>query len=100
MGKVAETERLKLRATFFNNLSVGFYVSGLLIPYIAIIQHSGDIASTLVRGTFSHRDLLASIGALAAMGFAVCCANLMRRYANETIAKIEDEPQHGPESGS
>jgi hypothetical protein len=31
-----ENERIKLRATFYNNLAVGAAVTGLLVPYVAI----------------------------------------------------------------
>jgi hypothetical protein len=92
MGKVADTERLKLRATFFNNLSVGLYLGGLLIPYLAVIQHTGDIITDLFQGKiFTRHDLFIGISALVAMGFAAWVAQNMRRYADETIAKIEDD---------
>jgi hypothetical protein len=39
MGKAANNERLKLRATFFNNSAVGVGVGGALIPYFTLTQN-------------------------------------------------------------
>jgi len=36
MGKTADNERIRLRATFYNNLSVGCLVAGALVPYVAL----------------------------------------------------------------
>jgi hypothetical protein len=38
MGKAAENERLKLRATWYNNISVGLTVAGVAIPYLTVPQ--------------------------------------------------------------
>jgi hypothetical protein len=48
MGKAAENERIKLGATFYNNLAVGLTITGLFVPYL-----------TLVQGTFEARVMLA-----------------------------------------
>jgi hypothetical protein len=36
MGKVAKNERVKLRATFYNNLGAALIVAGGLVPYFAL----------------------------------------------------------------
>ena len=38
MGKVAENERIRLRAIWMNNVSVGLLVAGFVIPYLTVIQ--------------------------------------------------------------
>jgi hypothetical protein len=38
MGKVADNERIKLRTTFLNNISVGCVIVGILVPYLTLIQ--------------------------------------------------------------
>jgi hypothetical protein len=48
MGKAAENERIKLGATFYNNLAVGLTITGLIVPYL-----------TLIQGTFEARVMLA-----------------------------------------
>jgi hypothetical protein len=39
MGKAADNERLKLKATFYNNLAVGSTVGGVLIPLFGLYQN-------------------------------------------------------------
>ena len=36
MGKAAFNERLKLAATYWNNISAGLTLTGLIIPYLAL----------------------------------------------------------------
>jgi hypothetical protein len=41
MGKAADNEKIKLRATAFNNVAVGLYLGGALIPLLlAFVQQS------------------------------------------------------------
>ena len=40
MGKAAENERIKLKATWINNVSVGLFLGGFVIPYLALFQRS------------------------------------------------------------
>jgi hypothetical protein len=35
MGKAAENEKLKLRATFLNNIATSFLITGFVVPYFA-----------------------------------------------------------------
>jgi hypothetical protein len=92
MGKLSDIEQLKLKATYFNNLSAGLLLSGILIPYLAVVQHSGDIASALVGGKFlDFKYLTPVISAIFAMGLAFYGGKKMRGHAIETIAKIDEE---------
>jgi hypothetical protein len=47
MGKSADNERLKLKATHLTNLSVGLYLGGLLIPYLAVTRRAPEIEHVL-----------------------------------------------------
>jgi len=38
MGKAADNERIKLRATWYNNVSVGLFVAGVFVPYLTLFQ--------------------------------------------------------------
>lgn len=38
MGKTAETEKIKLRATFLNNSAVGIVVAGIILPLLALLR--------------------------------------------------------------
>lgn len=39
MGKTAANERIKLEATFFNNLGVGCYIAGAVAPAFPFYQN-------------------------------------------------------------
>jgi hypothetical protein len=43
MGKAAENERIKLRATFLNNIAVGLAITGILVPYLTFIQGASSL---------------------------------------------------------
>jgi hypothetical protein len=38
MGKAAENELIKLWATWLNNVSVGLFLTGVIVPYLAWAQ--------------------------------------------------------------
>jgi len=55
MGKVADSEQLKLKATWFNNVSVGLFLGGFIIPFLTYFQKVaagsfglGEIAVTAI----------------------------------------------------
>ena len=76
MGKAAENERLKLRATWWNNLSIGTGVGGLLVPYINLIQNDWYLPSML-RGEKGNVPESAAYSLLA-MGLAARARMLPR----------------------
>ena len=96
MGKLVENERLKLRAAYYNNLGVGLFLGGLLIPYLSIVRRAGTIIESLTDGeplTFAVKAN--SIASLFAMGMAFYGGRSMRRLANSTIEQIaDDEPKN------
>jgi len=38
LGNTAETEKIKLRATFLNNSAVGIVVAGIILPLLALLR--------------------------------------------------------------
>jgi hypothetical protein len=94
MGKAAENERIKLRATFYNNLAVGLALAGVLIPYLGFIQSGGSrefvvISDALLAG---HIAPLTDGQGFAAFAFvlALASAAIFRYWASTTAAKIQD----------
>jgi hypothetical protein len=43
MGKAAENEGTKLRATWWNNLSIGLFLAGILIPYLTAFTKTEEV---------------------------------------------------------
>jgi hypothetical protein len=41
MGKAAENERIKLRATFYNNVGAVLFATGCAIPFLKLYEASG-----------------------------------------------------------
>jgi phosphotransferase system glucose/maltose/N-acetylglucosamine-specific IIC component len=81
MGKSAENESVKLRATYYNNVAVGLGVAGGLIPYIGLVQGIATnwppdpwVVYPICIATF--------IAVLASLSF--------RRLAQATIAELQD----------
>jgi hypothetical protein len=96
MGRAAENERLKLRATFFNNIAVGIVVAGLVIPYLAIYPQLDDFTDWVTawvrtgQANFSGKVvhwMVALIGSSVAAGLL---AWLIRLRADAEAAEIED----------
>jgi len=91
MGEVAETEKLKLRASFYNNLATGLIITGYVVPYFAFLQrtwndpHFGSFAGLLKIITSDEMGLLTALWIFTILG-----AWLLRRVANSVIEKIED----------
>lgn len=64
MGKAADNERHKLRATFYNNLSVGLFLGGVFIPYLALTQRADELVFWLL-ASIKSRQISFTIGSLA-----------------------------------
>jgi hypothetical protein len=91
MGKAADNERLKLRATFFNNLSVACFVTGLFIPYLALLRGWGqsmNFFEALARGEWAgaQRDALGFVAIVVALSLAY----IFRRRADKIAQSIQD----------
>ena len=92
MGKAAINAKLKLRAAFYNNIAVGFIVSGIVIPPIALIGYllmRGKPLSNIA-GQFVSRfpEATVCIAGWYIIGFLIVV--LCRMYANRTLSKIVD----------
>jgi hypothetical protein len=94
MGKAAENESIKLRATFYNNIGVGLLLAGCLIPYLAIYYKLAELIELL--NSFDLADKVGPIAvmkvfaALAAFISALYGSRYYRRLAQREIAKILD----------
>ncbi|MEA2878008.1 MAG: hypothetical protein QOF14_3204 [Hyphomicrobiales bacterium] len=78
MGKVADSERIKLRAIFYNNLSVGTMIGGVVAPYITFVANE-----TLPSKQTQVLTLLAAISLLIT-------ATGLRRFADEILSRLQD----------
>jgi hypothetical protein len=90
MGKAADNEFTKLRATWFNNISVGLVLGGIFIPTLAFVQ-SGP--STFFRdwltGNFHLPDEL-QVYKFTAVILAFVIARVCARAASKEISNIQD----------
>jgi hypothetical protein len=93
MGKAAENERIKLGATWYNNLSVALTFTGVLIPVLSLykaenFQLLGDWLSlrslpTSLQGTQLVLSVVAVCGAFWA-------AATLHNSALKEVAKLQD----------
>ena len=47
MGKAAENEKHKMKANFYNNIAASFMVTGLVVPYLAVVLKTNELAAGL-----------------------------------------------------
>jgi hypothetical protein len=79
MGKTAENERIKLKATFYNNLAIGCLLSGVVAPYVLLMYAPLDVFASMIT-----RYVLGGM-----IGCAIC-GLLLRLAADVVIRRIED----------
>jgi hypothetical protein len=94
MGMAADNERIKLRATFWNNISVGLLVAGFVVPYLAVIQKAPEIEQFLRdwlggRLQMTGLEIYKILCAIGAFGVAICGSLYFRIKANIEIGKIQ-----------
>lgn len=91
MGEVAKTEKLKLQASFYNNLATGCVITGYGVPYFALMRglwndpNFGSLAGLFKVYTEKEIWLLAALGV-----WTLLAAWLLWRIANSAIEQIED----------
>ena len=90
MGKAAENERIKLKATFCNNLSVGLCPAGFLIPYLQFIGQLGDFIDWSREATIGRAQIAKVIANVFAMGLAFYGAYFFQRELDRTIKGLKD----------
>jgi hypothetical protein len=98
MGKAAENERIRLKANWYNNLSVGLTLGGVLIPYLILTQKVPDFIQYL----YEHRgpsdsmpgmemiDVPRAFVTLFAFFLAITGARDYRKRADQEIRKLQD----------
>jgi len=99
MRKEAAVEKVKLKAAFYNNLAVGLFLGGFLIPYLTIARHLGSIVERLTNGVpLTFAETANTIAIIVAIVLAFTGARKLRKMANATIDTLEDhEPQKDPQ---
>jgi len=78
MGKAADNERIKLKATFANNLAVASLVAGAIVP--ALLYQAQELEM------FSKHGIVSLISVLVAFGVSV----LFRGLADSIIQAVQD----------
>ena len=87
MGKAADNERIRLRATFYNNLSVGCLVAGALVPYVAL----GRVLAALNRtGQIPYAEIRNFVAVIFGVALAGLASWWMRKIADSIIQEIPD----------
>lgn len=94
MGNAADNERIKLRATFFNNCGVGLLVAGFLVPFLTIATKSWDIAHWLAaflsgEGRLNSPIVAGAIANVAALILGLWGGAHLRNAADEEIQKLD-----------
>jgi hypothetical protein len=95
MGKAAFNERLKLAATYWNNVSAGLTLTGLIIPYLALNYWIADLiawAPDWLNGqaSFSDPAIVAAVSTLVAAVAAYIAASVCRSFADRLLLKLQD----------
>ena len=91
MGKVAKAEKLKLRASFYNNLATGFVITGYAVPYFAFMRSVWDNPVLVSPAGFFTILTSGEVWFLTVIGFwVILLAWILRRIADNTIRQIED----------
>lgn len=93
MGKAADNEMLKLRATFLNNIAAAFVIAGCVAPYVALLVNYEPSKyaemSFIERALSLERNLpFLEWVVLAAVMWVI--ALLFRKFANDELKKIVD----------
>jgi hypothetical protein len=85
MGKAADNEAIKLRATFYNNLAVGAALAGVIVPIVTFYQTHNSIAEFVSQNSFLqlYRFALPFVLGIGTAGIA-------RTWADSTIQKLLD----------
>jgi hypothetical protein len=89
----AKNEAIKLRANFWNNLSVGILLTGVLIPVLSFFEDSPEIGQW-VKDTWTGNVAVSEVGrrfvlAIGAFLVAAIVASGFRREAQRIIGELD-----------
>ena len=82
MGKAADNEAIKLRASYSNNLAVGVTAAGIIAPYLLLVQ------KIMTEG--KHVSLTEGVGIAFAVFVAFAISWKFKRRAQDIIAALQD----------
>jgi hypothetical protein len=86
IGKAAKNERLKLNATFLNNLAAAFAVAGLVAPYFYVMNKK-ELREMPILQALTTEAFWPSLKVLMITLFFTLC---LRAWALSFLDKIED----------
>ncbi|WP_139069791.1 hypothetical protein [Tardiphaga robiniae] len=86
MGKSAENERLKLRATFLNNAALAVLVAGVVAPAFYVMSEPSlrDLPVVTAFSTGGFWPAVKSVSAATFAAFGLHC------WASALVSRIED----------
>jgi hypothetical protein len=95
MGKAAHNERIRLRATFLNNLSLGASIAGALAPCVALWAQLPEFLLWTYRWWSGYAEFIPhEIGRLMILAggtlLAIVFAIELRKRADREIRRVED----------
>lgn len=91
MGKLADNERIRLRAMFFNTLAAACVITGLFVPYFVLLTAWGRTLAfldALLAGDWGR--LKAGLVGLLATSVALLLGFLFRRKADSIARSMQD----------
>jgi hypothetical protein len=90
MSKVADNERIKLAATYMNNIAVGVLLAGFFVPYVALLQKMPDNPQLWLGGKPTVVDVLRVVALLVTIFLAVGVSFYLHREALRLPGKLRD----------
>jgi hypothetical protein len=91
MGKTEKNERIKLTATFLNNIAVGLVVAGALVPYLSFISATAANQPFLFRITTpSEAELKKFLAIFLVVIVAFIGAGVLHSMALKMLRNMED----------
>jgi hypothetical protein len=93
MGKAAENEQHKLRAAWFNNVSVGLFVAGFFVPSLLLPQRFPEFARLLTlwrAGTIQEWDVSELLAIFVPFVVAMFFAFYFRFRAHHEVDSLRD----------
>jgi len=90
MGKASENERIKLRATYLNNIAVGLIVGGGFLPLFVLMQHTDSIIAVIEGQHVSISSYAAALSPVFVCVLAMFFGQDFRLRALNTLNELQD----------